>query len=305
MKRTLATIAAILACAIAIAAPKAVKQPEKMKALIIAGQDGSHWSEGAASCMQAILDGSGLFEAEILITPTWGEDISALNPSFKDYSVVVIDYGGVEWAEPVKKAFEQYVGEGGGVVFLHSSVIPMENWGEYNKMTALGAWNGRDEKWGPYVYIKDGKTVYDYSPGWAGHHGLQHKAVIDNIATEHPIMKGLPESWLHFKDEIYTKMRGPAQNMEILATTFDDGRGEPMMWTVRYGGGRVFVDLLGHCGSDPNMTYSMTCAGFQITFIRGCEWAASGNVTYNLVGDFPLKDQCTFRMDFKAPFNAR
>lgn len=273
--------------------------------LIIAGQDGSHWSEGAAACMKSILDNSGLFTADVLITPDKPEEMDGFKPIFDDYSLVIIDYGGVEWAPEVKASFETYVSGGGGVVFLHSSVIPMENWGEYNRMTGLGAWNGRDEKWGPYVYVKDGKTIYDYSPGWAGHHGLQHKAVIDNIAAKHPIMRGLPGSWLHFKDEIYTRLRGPAQNMEILATTREDGRGEPLMWTVRYGKGRIFVDLLGHCGSDPNMTYSMTCAGFQITFIRGCEWAATGKVTYNLINDFPTENQCTFRMDFSAPFNAR
>ena len=103
--------------------------------------------------------------------------------------------------------------------------------------------------------------------------------MIDTQAGEHPVMKGLPKRWKHYKDEIYTKLRGPAKNIEILATTSDAGRDEPVMWTVRYGKGRVFVDVLGHCGNDPDMTYSMTCTGFQVTFARGCEWAATGIVT--------------------------
>lgn len=274
-------------------------------ALIIAGQDGSHWTEGAADCMKQILDGSGLFKTDVLITPDRAEDMDKFKPNFSKYSLVVIYYGGVEWKDSVKKDFEKYVSNGGGVVVMHSSIIPMENWPEYNLMTGLGAWNGRDERWGPYLYLTDdGRYMYDYTPGYAGHHGLQHKVVVDTTAPEHPIMKGLPAHWMHFKDEIYTNLRGPAKNIEVLATTLDGGRNQPMMWTVDYGKGRVFVDVFGHCGSDPNMIYSMTCAGFQVTFIRGCEWAATGKVTYDHVADFPLEDTCTFRMDFKAPFHA-
>ena len=81
-------------------------------------------------------------------------------------------------------------------------------------------------------------------------------------------------------------------------------RHEPLMWTVSYGKGRIFVDLLGHCGNDPNMTYSMRCTGFQVTLLRGCEWAATGAVTQEVPTDFPLKDTYTLRPEFKAPFHA-
>ena len=89
--------------------------------------------------------------------------------------------------------------------------------------------------------------------------------------------------------------------MEILATTHDNGRDEPVLWTVRYGKGRVFVDVLGHCGNDPNMTYAMTCAGYQVTLIRGCEWAATGKVSPDYTVDFPDADHFSLRRDFKAP----
>lgn len=93
-------------------------------------------------------------------------------------------------------------------------------------------------------------------------------------------------------------------NLEILATVNERGRQEPLMWTVRYGKGRVFVDLLGHCGNDPNMIYSMLCTGFQVTLLRGSEWAATGNVTQEAPADFPLEDTYTLRPEFKAPFHA-
>lgn len=280
-------------------APKARK--EKIRTLVIAGQDGSHWSRGAAECIRQILENSGLFSVDVLITPDWGEDMSSFHPKFKNYSLVVLDYGGVEWADKVKRDFESYVENGGGVVFIHSSVIPMENWEAYNLMSGLGAWNRRDEKWGPYLYMQEGSYVYDYTPGWAGHHGLQHHVLVDHPNPQHPIVQGLPKSWHHYKDEIYTRLRGPAKNVEIIATTHDDGRDEPLMWTVTYGKGRIFADVLGHCGSDPNMTYAMTCTGYQVTLLRGCEWAATGEVTQAAPADFPDTEHYTLRKDFKAP----
>lgn len=301
MKRIVLTLFALLG--IFLFTVSAKEQP-KIRTLIVTGQDGSHYWRGASECMRQILANTGRFDVDVIETPDWGGDMSTFNPDFKAYSLVIVNYGGVEWIEPCKKAFEEYVSAGGGVAFIHSSIIPMENWNEYNGMTGLGAWNGRDEKWGPYLYMLNGKYIYDYTPGWAGHHGLQHKTVIDTQAGEHPVMKGLPKRWKHYKDEIYTKLRGPAKNIEILATTSDAGRDEPVMWTVRYGKGRVFVDVLGHCGNDPDMTYSMTCTGFQVTFARGCEWAATGIVTLPVPNDFPTEDTHTLRMDFKAPFHA-
>ena len=277
------------------------KKDKQIKALVIAGQDGSHYYRGAADCIKQILENSGRFTVDVLITPDWGEDMSSFHPEFKDYGLVILNYGGVEWAEEVKKDFESYVEKGGGVVFIHSSIIPMENWVEYNRMSGLGAWNGRDEKWGPFVYYQDGKLVRDYSPGWAGFHALQHHVTVDHQVPEHPILQGLPKSWHHYKDEIYTRLRGPAENIEILATTHDNGRDEPVLWTVKYGKGRVFVDVLGHCGNDPNMTYAMTCAGYQVTLIRGCEWAATGKVSPDYTVDFPDADHFSLRRDFKAP----
>lgn len=203
-----------------------------------------------------------------------------------------------------KKAFENYVADGGGVVIIHSSVVPMAGWKAYNEIIGMGAWEGRNEKDGPYLYWKEGKYVYDYTPGHAGYHGLQHETILEHRAPEHPILKGLPIRWKHFKDEIYTRLRGPVRNVEILATAYERGRHEPLMWTVKWGKGRVFVDLLGHCGNDPNMIYSMECTGFQVTLLRGAEWAATGEVTQEAPRDFPLEDTCTLRPEFKAPFHA-
>ncbi len=296
---------AVLWCASLFAAfQSALAQSEPIKTLIVTGQDGSHYWRGASEGIKQILENSDLFEVDILETPDFGEDMRRFNPRFEGYGLVVINYGGATWNEKIRKRFENYVAGGGGVVVIHSSIIPMQDWPDYNLMTGLGAWNGRDERWGPFVYWKDGRYVYDYSPGYAGYHGLQHETVVQHRASTHPILKGLPEEWKHFKDEIYTHLRGPARNLEILATVEEKGRHEPVMWTTTYGKGRVFVNVLGHCGNDPEMIYSILCTGFQVTLLRGAEWAATGSVTQEVPQDFPLKDTYTLRLEFKAPFHA-
>jgi type 1 glutamine amidotransferase len=49
-----------------------------------------------------------------------------------------------------------------------------------------------------------------------------------------------------------------------------------MLWTVKYGNGRVFVDAMGHDAD------AMTLPGFVATLARGAEWAATGEVTIPL-----------------------
>ncbi|MDR1357483.1 MAG: ThuA domain-containing protein, partial [Tannerellaceae bacterium] len=220
-------------------------EAQKIRTMIVTGQDGSHWWQGGSEAVKMILENSELFAVDILVTPQRGESMDPYRPDFKKYDLVVFNYGGATLVEPARRDFEQFVAEGGGVVVIHSSIIPMEDWEEYNKMVGLGAWNGRNEKDGPYVYWKNDRFVYDYSPGAAGYHGLQHPFTVVHRNAEHPILKGLPTVWEHFKDELYARLRGPARDLDILATAYEtvgnasEGRDEPVMWTVPYGKGRV------------------------------------------------------------------
>lgn len=295
-------------CFLSLTITPVIVAQQKIKTMIVTGQDGSHWWRGGSEAIKMILENSNLFTVDIHITPDWDEDISAFNPDFKKYDLVVINYGGTTWAEATRSKFEQFVADGGGVVVVHSSVVGMDDWKGYNEMIGLGAWNGRNEKDGPYVYWQNDRFVYDYSPGWAGYHGLQHPSTIIHRNIEHPILKGLPEEWEHFKDEIYAHLRGPARKMDILATTYEtsedgrEGRHEPILWTVQYGKGNVFVTLLGHAGNDPELRYAMECTGFQVTLLRGAEWVATGKVTQEVPKDFPGKGISTLRKDFKAPY---
>jgi type 1 glutamine amidotransferase len=113
--------------------------------------------------------------------------------------------------------------------------------------------------------------------------------------ASHPISKGLPAKWLHNTDELYDRMRGPAQNMTLLATAWSDpatggtGEEEPLLFTVKYHKGRVFHTTLGHD------VEAMRCVGFIVTLQRGTEWAATGKVTQKVPADFPTADKVSTR----------
>lgn len=270
----------------------ACKEQHAYNALIITGQNNHNW-QASSPILKQLLDQTKLFTTNIVETPAQGKDMSTFNPEFAKYDVVVLDYTGDAWPEKTKAAFVDYAKNGGGVVVYHAADNAFTDWKEYNEMIGLGGWGGRTEKDGPYVYFKDGKQVSDSTPGNGGSHGARHEFMVQLRNTEHPITKGLPAKWLHAEDELYSQLRGPAKNMEILATAFADtskggtGRDEPALFTITYGKGRIFHTTLGHCGNGDKNFPAMECAGFITTFQRGTEWAASSVVTQSVPVDFP------------------
>ena len=267
---------------------------EPIKVLIVTGQNNAHNWQASNVLLQKYLNESGLFKADVVVSPKKGDDMSNFSPNFSDYKAVVIDYDGDSWSDATNAAFLNYVKNGGGVVIYHAANNTFPNWKEFNEIIGLGGWGNRNEKDGPYVYFKDGKEVRDHSPGRGGSHGRQHEFVIDLRNQKHPITKGLPASWTHAKDELYDRLRGPAQNMTVLATAFSDkatggtDRDEPILMVLSWGKGRIFHTVLGHVGNDPGHP-AVNCASFIVTFLRGTEWAATGKVTQKVPADFPKK----------------
>lgn len=299
----------------------------KLKALIIDGQNNHKEWPKSTIIMRRYLEETGLYEVDVARTKfTWNgkqeaaylplagvgetEDLPKpktdpdFKPDFSKYNVVISNFGyqAAPWPEETRRAFEDYMKNGGGFVPVHAADNSFPEWKEYNLMIGLGGWGGRSEKDGPYVYIdRDGKVVRDTKPGPCGTHGPLNDFLVTIRDREHPVTKGLPDFWMHASDECYSLLRGPAENMLILATASEpeklraEGRNEPMLMTISYHKGRVFHTTLGH------HTPSFECVGFMVTFKRGVEWAATGKVTQtDIPADFPKADAVSKR-PFAAP----
>ena len=293
----------------------------KLKVLIVDGQNNHEVWPKSTIMMKQYLEETGLFEVDICRTKyTWkaerekaylslagvGETQDLKDPkadpdfipAFKKYDVVVSNFGwkAADWPEETQKALEKFMKKGGGFVSIHAADNSFPDWHEYNKMIGLGGWGDRNEKDGPYMYYtNEGDLVRDSTPGSAGAHGPQHLIPITVRVANHPITKGMPEVWMTTKDECYAKLRGPGENMTILATGKDmsgkapTDRHEPMLMVLDYGKGRVFHTTLGHDD------YSCEGVGFIISFIRGVEWVATGKVTTAIPDDFPTSENSTSR----------
>ncbi len=248
------------------------------KVLIVDGQNNHQWKV-TTPIIQAILQSTGRFTVDVATAPAAGGDMASFKPKFSDYDVVLSNYNGDPWSAATKKAFVDYVFGGGGFVCVHAADNSFPNWAEYNQMIGVGGWGNRTEKDGPYVRWREGKFVRDTQPGRGGSHGQRHEFEVVVRDTEHPITRGIPASFLQSADELYAELRGPANNMQVLATAFSDpstggtGEHEPILMVIQAGTGRVFHTTLGHDAVSESGT------AFQVTLQRGTEWAASGEVT--------------------------
>ena len=293
----------------------------KIKVLIVDGQNNHAVWPKSTIMMKQYLEETGLFKVDIDRTKyTWrgerekeylplagvGETQDLQDPKhdpdfipkFRKYDVVISNFGwkAADWPEETQKALEDYMKAGGGFVSVHAADNSFPDWLEYNKMIGLGGWGDRNEKDGPYIYYtNEGELVRDNSPGNAGAHGPQNLFPITIRVPDHPITKGMPKVWMTTKDECYAKLRGPGENMIILATGKDmsgkapTDRHEPMLMVLTYGKGRIFHTTLGHDD------YSCEGVGFIISFLRGVEWAATGKVTIPVPADFPGPDKPSSR----------
>jgi HEAT repeat protein/type 1 glutamine amidotransferase len=273
---------------------------ESITGLIVTGQSTHNWRD-SSSALKQMLENTGRFQIDTAVCESGQEN--EFSPDFSRYDLVVINYKGPPWSQTAQEGLEKFVSSGGGLVIFHSSSQAFPEWEEYNKMAGLGGWEGRSQDSGPYVYWDEGRIVREDTPGIAGYHGPGHAFPVAVRELFHPITRGIPTSWMHAEDDLYSLLRGPAENLTVLATAYSDpafggsGRHEPVLFTIRYGQGRVFHTVLGHASGQPPFP-ALECAGFIVTFQRGAEWAASGRVTQEVPADFPACPDNSNHPDF-------
>ena len=231
----------------------------KIQALIVTGQNGHDW-KATTPVLRKLLEDTGNFEVRVT------EEFRGAGPeTLAPYDVVILNYydskkPALRWGERADTALQEFVRSGKGLVVYHFSMAAFEGWTEFEKMSG-GNWR----------------------PNY-GHHSARHDFTVTVRDPDSTITKGLGPTFPQGNDELYANLKWqPEGTYHVLATAWDDhalyragekqplpGKGidQPVLWTVNYGSGRVFVTALGH---DPA---AMKDAGFVTTFTRGTEWAA-------------------------------
>jgi hypothetical protein len=262
MRRLVAVL--ILLAAASLSAQQAPQGPPKIQTLIITGQNGHDW-KGTTPLLRKALEDTGRFEVRVT------EEFRGAGPeTLAPYDLVVLNYyerrlANLRWGDRADNALLDFARSGKGVVVYHFSVAAFDGWTEYEKLCAAN--------WRPNN----------------GHHSAAHDFKVDIKDPDHPITRGLKMSFPQPKDELYANLRWqPAETYHVLATAWDehslyqgkarqpipgDGIHQPMLWTLSYGQGRIFTTVLGHD------VPAVQTPAFVVTFTRGAEWAATGNVT--------------------------
>ena len=231
-----------------------------MKLLVISG--GRHPYEESTPVLEGFLKSAG---HDVTVT----EDASILSRSadmnafdalvFNTRRENVPNFGDMALAKGEQDGMKDFIRSGKGFVCIHISGCLPAQWSEFHDITG-GGWVSGTSFHPPY-----GKFTVNVSQ--ASHSGV---AGVSDFSTNDELYMGLAiregnNVFLTGTTEDGTHSWGPErQPMSMPGGTF------PLGWTRTYGGGKVFVLLLGHDGQ------SFQTPEFQKIVLNGVGWATAG-----------------------------
>jgi type 1 glutamine amidotransferase len=239
---------------------------QPIKVLIITGDHGHAWKE-TTPFLKQLLTSAGM---NVDVTQRPSVDLTAAN--LAKYDVLLLNYKDTpagaketQWSDDNKKAFEQAVHGGKGLLVYHhasSAFIAGDAWDKQFEKIIAGGWRKQ------------------------GGHGKRHEFTVKIQQSDHPITRGMPAEFAHSNDELYQNSVMFPDSV-VLATAYSDskkdpknsGKDEPVVWVSSYGAGRVCENVLGHD------VPAMQSRGFQVLLIRGVEWAATGDAHFPIPAD--------------------
>ncbi|MHA3770460.1 DUF7133 domain-containing protein [Verrucomicrobiota bacterium sgz303538] len=287
--------------------PPVKKNANAISVLLIGGQNNHDWKIGNEFLVTLLnrQPGISVVESNTPDKDAPASEWAAWNPQFEKYQCVILDYNGKDWPAAVQRSFEKYVADGGTAMLIHAANNSFTGWKEYEKMAGL-LW--RSPEYGASLYLDDSGKVMREEAG--NGRGMGHGKQWDWLTVRdvnNPITAGMPQTWKHVKDELYHGQRGPAENVNIILSAFDDpkynglGKHEPIVWWVPYGKGKVLTNVMGHVGES---SAPLSCVGFQTVFLRSIEWLATGRCSTTIPEDFPTAERTSQRYP-GTPIKAR
>jgi len=183
--------------------------------------------------------------SKVTVTNAW------LWPSpeqFASTQIIVFYYWNHAWDAGRFAQMDSFMERGGGIVLLHSSSIA----------------DADPEALAEHVGIAFQPRRSKYRHG-----ELDLKLIAQ---PNHPLRRGLPGT-IHFLDETYWPMIDSTNKVEVLATTEEEGKAWPMVWTLTRGKGHLFGTVLGHYITTHEDPF------FRILVLRAMAWSANEPVS--------------------------
>ena len=221
------------------------QKPAKINVLLITGADvGVHpWREMSETTRE-ILVKTGRFEVKVCEDPHILESATALEA----YDVIAfLIFTPSMIPARAQENLLNYVKGGKGFFVQHLASASFPKWEAFGKLCGR-KWVMRTSGHGPRSVFKS-----------------------NIVNKEHPVTKGLSD--FDTDDELYAKLQGDGKiNVLVSAESDWSNKTEPLVFTARYGKGRVIYNAYGHDRK------ALMTPNVQKVIARGVEWAATGKV---------------------------